>query len=106
MDQNVYRIAERNDRKSDGEPFVRSEKAGLCQVEKEEKTVLSDKKVLNKGINTLNFTVKNGLINLVINHQTHFKIERSLTEMKKGAFGVVCDGNSKCLLFGCKLESI
>ena len=74
--------------------------------EKEEKTVLSDKKVLNKGINTLNFTVKNGLINLVINHQTHFKIERSLTEMKKGAFGVVCDGNSKCLLFGCELESI
>jgi uncharacterized cysteine cluster protein YcgN (CxxCxxCC family) len=43
---------------------------------------------------------------LVINHQTHFKIERSLTEMKKGAFGVVCDGNSKCLVFGCELESI
>ena len=32
--------------------------------------------------------------------------ETSLTEMKKGAFGVVCDVDSKCLLFGCKLGSI
>ncbi len=74
--------------------------------EKEEKSVLSDKKVLNKGINTLNFSVKNGLINLDINDLTHLRTELSLTEMKKGAFGVVCDVDSKCLLFGCKLGSI
>ena len=80
--------------------------ASIKDGEKEEKTLLSDKKVFNQGINTLNFDVKNGLINLVINHQTHYKTEQSLAEMKKGAFGVVCDGNSKCLLFGCKLESI
>lgn len=67
---------------------------------------ISSKKMFNQGKNTLNFSVKNGLINVEINHLYHYETERSLTEMKKGAFGVVCDETSRCLLIGCKLESI
>ncbi len=67
---------------------------------------IEDKKILNQGKNTLNFYVKNGLMNLEINHLYHYEIESSLTEMKKGCFGVVCDEHSRCLLYGCKLESI
>ena len=59
-----------------------------------------------KGKNTLNFKVKNDLMYLEINQQYHIEMKRTLTEMKKGSFGVVCDENSRCLLFGCKLESI
>ena len=70
------------------------------------KSLLSDKKMMNLGKNGLNFIVKNGLINVEINHSYHYETELSLTEMKKGAFGVVCDENSRCLLVGCKLESI
>lgn len=68
--------------------------------------LLTDKKIMNSGKNTLNFKVKNGLINLSINHRHHFDNKCSLTEMKKGAFGVVTDDYSRCLLYGCKLESI
>ncbi|MBE6107148.1 MAG: ADP-ribosylglycohydrolase family protein [Erysipelotrichaceae bacterium] len=73
----------------------------IIEIEKK-----SGKKIFNQGKNTLNFSVKNGLINVEINHLYHYETERSLTEMKKGAFGVVCDENSRCLLYGCKLESI
>ncbi|MBR5290911.1 MAG: ADP-ribosylglycohydrolase family protein [Erysipelotrichaceae bacterium] len=59
-----------------------------------------------KGKNALNFKVKNDLIEMEINQQYHIEMKRTLTEMKKGSFGVVCDENSRCLLFGCKLESI
>ncbi len=89
---------------------IRMDENRLMWVDKrgtDEKVMpLTDKKVVNKGKNTLNFSLKNGLMNLAINHQTQYQFESSLTEMKKGCFGVVCDENSRCLLYGCKLESV